>query len=70
MEATRGAPFVVVINKVDLIASWDIDARLMASLEGRGWLVQRASAKTGEGVQAAFDLLVDSIVDRRGAAWI
>jgi small GTP-binding protein len=69
-EATRGAPFVVVINKVDLIASWDIDARLLASLEGRGWPVLRASAKTGEGVETAFDTLVDSIVDRRGAAWI
>jgi small GTP-binding protein len=69
-EATRNAPFVVVINKVDLVASWDIDARLLASLEGRGWRVLRASAKTGEGVEAAFDILVDSIVNRQGAAWI
>jgi hypothetical protein len=55
---------------VDLVASWDIDARLLASLEDRGWRVLRASAKTGEGVETAFDVLVDSIVDRQGAAWI
>jgi small GTP-binding protein len=69
-EATRNAPFVAVINKADLVASWDIDGRVLATLEQKGWPVVRASAKTGEGVEAAFDRLVDAIVDRRGAAWI
>jgi small GTP-binding protein len=69
-EATRSAPFVVVLNKADLVASWDVDARLLAQLESRGWITARASAKTGEGVEAAFNGLVDAIIERRGSAWI
>jgi small GTP-binding protein len=68
-EATHGAPFIVVLNKVDLVASWEIDARLLASLEARSWKVVRASAKTGEGVEAAFHMLVDAAVEER-APWI
>jgi small GTP-binding protein len=68
-EATNDAPFVVVLNKADLVASWEIDARLLASLEGRSWKVVRASAKTGEGVEAAFRVLVDAAVEER-APWI
>jgi small GTP-binding protein len=69
-ESTHGAPFVVVLNKEDLVASWELDAHLLASLEARGWTIVRASAKTGEGVERGFDLLVDAIVERGGAAWI
>ena len=69
-EATRGAPFVVVLNKADLVASWDMDPRLMATLEARGWSLLQTSARTGEGVERAFNLLVDAIIDQRGSAWI
>jgi small GTP-binding protein len=69
-EATRGAPFVAVLNKADLVASWEIDAGLQATLERRGWVVMRASARTGEGVEAAFAALVDGIVERGTPAWI
>lgn len=68
-EATRGAPFIVALNKVDLVAEWDVDARLAASLQARGWDIVRTSARTGEGVEMAFDRLVDAIV-QRGSAWI
>jgi small GTP-binding protein len=67
--ATRNAPFIVVLNKADLVASWELDARTIASLELRGWRLMRASAKTGEGVEAAFDALVAAIDRGRGAAW-
>ena len=69
-DATRSAPFVVVLNKVDLLAGWDLDARLLATLEGRGWTFARASAKTGDGVEAAFHALVGAIVERRSTAWM
>jgi small GTP-binding protein len=69
-DATQKAPFVVVLNKADLIASWEMDARLLAMLESRGWKLVRTSAKTGDGVEAAFNMLVDAIIDRGGAAWI
>jgi small GTP-binding protein len=69
-DATNDAPFVVVLNKMDLVASWEIDARLFASLEARSWKVVRASAKTGEGVAAAFDMLIDAAIEEGGAPWI
>jgi len=69
-RATTGdAPFVVVLNKADLVASWDIDARTLESLERRRWSLVRTSAKTGEGVDEAFNKLVDAIFDRRGKPW-
>jgi small GTP-binding protein len=69
-ESTRNAPFVVVLNKADLVATWDLDAHLVTSLEGRGWRIVRTSAKTGEGVESVFDMLVDAILERGGVAWI
>jgi small GTP-binding protein len=69
-EATGGAPFVAVLNKADLVASWEVDARLIATLTSRKWTVVRTSAKTGDGVEAAFDMLVDAVVERRGSVWI
>ena len=69
-EATRGSPFLMVLNKADLVVSWDVDPRIVQTLESRGWTLVRTSAKTGEGVERAFDLLVDAIADQRGVAWI
>lgn len=69
-EATRGAPFVGVLNKSDLVASWDVDARLVATLEARGWPLVRTSAKTGDGVERAFTMLVDAVVNQGGVPWI
>jgi small GTP-binding protein len=68
--ATHNAPFVVVLNKADLVATWDLDARMVETLQARGWPVLRASAKTGEGVETAFEALVRAIDRRRGETWI
>jgi len=69
-QATRGAPFVLVLNKSDLLDSWEIDAHALQALERRGWNVVRTSAKTGEGVEDAFNLLADAILEQRGKSWI
>lgn len=46
-------PFVLAVNKVDLLDSNDdVTARVAA-----GWTVQKTSAKTGEGVEDLFQLL-------------
>lgn len=63
------APFVVALNKADLIASWDIDARAQEALDRRGWNVIRTSARTGDGVEEVFDRLLDGILQRRGTPW-
>jgi small GTP-binding protein len=69
-RATVGdAPFVVVLNKADLTVSWDIDKRTLDALHRRSWTLCRTSAKTGEGVEEAFELLVDAILAARGKPW-
>jgi small GTP-binding protein len=74
--AARGVigdvPFIAVLNKADLVASWELDRQDLDVLARNGWTIVRASAKTGAGVAEAFDALVDAIPrlaspDQRGA---
>jgi small GTP-binding protein len=62
-------PFVVLLNKADLVASWALDARVRTRLERLGWQVFETSAKTGIGVDEAFHRLLDQIVVRWGSSW-
>jgi small GTP-binding protein len=50
-------PFVLVINKSDLIRDWELDPALESQLAAQGWSILRSSAKTGEGVEESFSLL-------------
>ncbi len=47
-------PFVVLLNKTDERASWEVPATALAELTARGWTVLQTSAKTGEKVEEAF----------------
>lgn len=47
-------PFVVVLNKSDLTAQWELTPTDTDPLVARGWTVMRTSAKTGLGVEEAF----------------
>jgi small GTP-binding protein len=66
-------PFVVVINKADLVASWDVHPEDLRSLEALAYAVVQTSARTGDGVSEAFALTVDAIIEHRdprpGATW-
>jgi small GTP-binding protein len=54
-EAEIGeAPFILLINKLDLIADWEIKDRDIASLAESGWNVVATSARTGVGANEAF----------------
>lgn len=53
-EIVGKVPFVLMVNKADLTEKWEIDADALAELEKRGWPAFQTSAKTGEGVEAAF----------------
>jgi small GTP-binding protein len=47
-------PFILIINKTDLTAEWDIKEQDIEALKREGWKIVKSSAKTGEGVDDAF----------------
>ncbi len=50
-------PFVLLLNKADLVNEWDVDEQAMKEILASGWDTFKSSAKTGEGVEEAFQLL-------------
>lgn len=55
METEVGPrPFVLLVNKADERALWEIPDASLAELTARGWTVLETSAKTGEKVEEAF----------------
>lgn len=63
IEVAGDVPFILVLNKADLAAEWEIDDAAFFTLVERGWRVIRASAKTGDGVEHAFQLLTRAMLD-------
>ena len=57
-------PFIAVFNKADLEDEWEIRDASIADLEGRGWAVVKSSAKTGQGVEEAFQALAARVLER------
>lgn len=56
-EEVGEIPFVLVVNKNDLVEDWKLDASLEAQFAAKNWKVLRCSAKTGENVEEAFSQL-------------
>jgi len=56
-------PFVLVLNKTDLIDEWQIKEPQIEALRARGWEVIMTSAKQGQSVEEAFITLGSKIVD-------
>ncbi len=56
-ETVGNVPFVLLLNKVDLLQQWDMDSELIEQLSSTGWPVIETSAKTGQGVDRAFLML-------------
>jgi hypothetical protein len=50
-------PFILVLNKHDLQEEWEIDPAVLDGAAARGWSILRTSAKTGDGVDEAFQQL-------------
>jgi small GTP-binding protein len=61
-------PFVVVLNKVDLIEGWELRPKDVGRLCALGWTCVEASAKTGQGVNEAFERLAKAIL--KSESWI
>jgi small GTP-binding protein len=55
-------PFVLLLNKADLLNDWDLVAQSVETLQNAGWTILRTSAKTGEGVEEAFQLMANRMV--------
>jgi small GTP-binding protein len=55
-------PFVIALNKCDLTETWEVPAEREAELAGSASKVVRTSAKTGEGVEFAFQSLVKAML--------
>lgn len=56
-EEVGEIPFVIVINKSDLMADWQLDPSLEEQFAARKWSVLHCSARTGENVEETFTQL-------------
>jgi GTPase SAR1 family protein len=50
----REVPFILLLNKSDLVEQWRIEKSNLGMLANKGWPVQVVSAKENEGVEEAF----------------
>jgi small GTP-binding protein len=55
-------PFLFLFNKTDLKEDWEIPEQFLEDLKDAGCAVLRTSAKTGEGVEEAFQELAKRMV--------
>jgi small GTP-binding protein len=64
VEAAIGhVPFVLMLNKSDLTAGWEIGEEPLAELTEKGWDVIKTSARSGSGVEEAFLSLTKKILE-------
>jgi small GTP-binding protein len=55
-------PFVLLLNKHDLVDEWVVECPMVSDLKDQACLVSMVSAKTGEGVEAAFFALSEAML--------
>jgi len=56
-------PCLILLNKWDLAGKWDIAETAVTNLHQDGWEVIKTSAKTGMGVNEAFETLAKKITE-------
>jgi small GTP-binding protein len=62
VDTIGDAPFVLALNKSDLASEWQIDDKALFDAAERGWPMVRTSAKTGAGVEQAFERLTRAML--------
>lgn len=62
-ETLGTVPFLLLINKADLADQWSISDRETTALREKGWEVIVTSAKTGSGVEDAFQTMAKKLVE-------
>lgn len=55
-------PFELLLNKTDLQSLWEVREERVATLAASGWTVTKTSAKSGSGVDEAFQRLTEQIL--------
>lgn len=55
-------PYILVVNKSDLSDDWEIEEAVLDDLTARQWEIVKSSAKTGEGVEYAFQSLTEKMM--------
>ena len=65
VEAAIGhVPFVLMLNKSDLTAGWEVSQEALADLREKGWDIIITSARSSLGVEEAFVTLVKKILEK------
>lgn len=67
-NAVGELPSLVALNKVDLVDDWKLSAADEEAAGGEGVHRLRTSAKSGEGVEEAFQWLAQATMPRPGAS--
>jgi small GTP-binding protein len=62
LAAIGAVPFILLANKHDLRDEWEIDDQALAELSAQGWPIIQTSAKSGDGVEAAFQSLTEMML--------
>lgn len=62
-SAIGKAPFILVCNKSDLSAGWEISEETLTALRSKGWEVISTSARSGAGVEETFHTLAQKILE-------
>lgn len=62
-ETIGEVPFLLLINKSDLIEQWEIDTREREALAHKNWQIIETSAKSGAGVEEAFLTLARKMLE-------
>lgn len=66
LREVGAVPSVIALNKIDLVDEWKLRAGEEDDLGSKGIHVIRTSAKTGQGVEEAFQWLADASVTSGG----
>lgn len=61
-QAVGKVPFVLFVNKADLVEKWEVDGAALEELSRQGWQSFKTSAKTGAGVEEAFQALTSKMM--------
>jgi small GTP-binding protein len=61
IEQVGEIPSIIAINKIDLTEEWKLSPSVEKEISSRGVHAVRTSAKTGEGVEPAFQWLADTL---------
>jgi small GTP-binding protein len=56
-------PYILLLNKADLVEQWEINEDLISSERENGASILKTSAKLGSGVEDAFTLLTLKMLD-------